>query len=204
MSEATPKYETREQWLNAFVDFARPHFDRVGYPLPDKVRVSIGFTSMGARSSRIGECWADESSADGHFEIFLKPVIETDARMADILTHELCHAAVGLDAGHGPQFKACATALGLKGKMTSTVASADWFMWALPILDVLGPMPYAKLEGKVNDAKPKQKTNLLKCECDTCGFVARVTAKWINKAEGGMACPDRNCHGSLIPELDAE
>lgn len=199
----TAKYEHREGWLNGFVEAARPEFARVGFPLPEKVRVSVGFTSTGSRSNRIGECWHDGASADGYFEIFLKPTIETDARMADILTHELCHAAAGLDAGHGAQFKKVATKLGLGGKMTSTVAQAEWYRWALPILLQLGPMPYGVLNGGNSTAKPKQKTNLLKCECDTCGFTARVTAKWISAAlenGGSMRCPDTTCEGSFNHE----
>lgn len=198
------QYETREAWLNAFIAYARPHFERVGAPLPERVRVSVGFTSHGSRSSRIGECWQNTASADGYFEIFLKPTIETDSRMADILTHELIHAAIGIDAGHGPLFKSVATALGLTGKMTATVASSDWYVWALPILDILGPMPYGVLQDGKSTAKPKQKTNLLKCECDKCGFVARVTAKWINNAMergGDMRCPDTSCDGTFVPEM---
>lgn len=195
------QYETREAWLNAFIAYARPEFERVGAPLPERVRVSVGFTSHGARSNRIGECWHNEASADGYFEIFLKPTIETDSRMADILTHELVHAAVGIEAQHGPKFKAVATALGLTGKMTATTASAAWYSWALPILDILGPMPYGALQDGKSTAKPKQKTNLLKCECDACGFTARVTAKWINRAmdnAGSMRCPDPSCGGTFV------
>lgn len=193
------QYETREAWLNAFVALARPQFDRVGAPLPDKVRVSVGFTSHGVRSNRIGECWHDAASADGHFEIFIKPTIETDARIADILTHELVHAAVGIDAGHGPAFKRVAEALGLRGKMTSTTASSEWYVWALPVLEIVGPMPYGALTDGKSTAKPKQSTNLLKCQCDACGFTARVTAKWINAAlaSGSMRCPDAGCDGTF-------
>lgn len=194
-----PKYETRENWLNAFVAATRPRFAEIGAPLPDKVRVSIGFTSTGARSKRIGECWHDAASADGHFEIFLKPTIETDARMADILTHELCHAAAGIDAGHGPQFKKVAVAMGLKGKMTSTIASSEWYAWALPVLKELGPMPYAVITDGQHTGKPKQKTNLLKVECPECGWLARVTAKHILPHDH-LDCPVPDCGGELSVE----
>lgn len=193
------QYETREAWLNAFVTLARPHFERVGAPLPEKVRVSVGFTSTGSRSNRIGECWHDAASADGYFEIFLKPTIETDARMADILTHELVHAAVGIDAGHGAQFKRVANALGLVGKMTSTTASSDWYSWALPVLNIIGPMPYGQLTDGKSTAKPKQKTNLLKVECVSCGWLARVTAKHIT-AHDHLNCPVPDCVGVLVTE----
>lgn len=192
-------YETREQWLNAFVSRAREQFTRIGAPLPDKIRVSVGFTSTGARSNRIGECWHDAASTDGHFEIFLKPTIETDARMADILTHELVHAAVGLEAGHGQAFKKVATDIGLKGRMTSTVASEAWYSWALPILTELGPMPYANITDGKHTGKPKQKTNLLKVSCPACGWLARVTAKHI-VPHVHLNCPVPDCVGILETE----
>lgn len=192
-------YQTREEWLNAFVAASRPHFDRIGKPLPERVRVSVGFTSHGARGNRIGECWHDEASEDGYFEIFLKPSIKGESRMADILTHELCHAAAGLDAGHGKGFKTVATRLGLGGKMTSTIATSEWYKWALPILSELGPMPYGVLDSDARStAKPKQSTNLLKVQCDCCGFTARVTAKWISGCT--MRCPDSDCDGNFEVE----
>lgn len=188
-------FDTREAWLNAFVEAARAQFETAGHPLPDKVRVSVGFTSSGKRSKVIGECWSDQASADGHFEIFIRPNQHSDARIADILTHELVHAAVGLKAGHGAAFKACATALGLEGKMTATTAGTEWYTWALPILDALGPMPYAALSEGASTAKPKQKTNLLKVECDCCGWLARVTRKHIEPHDV-LQCPT-GCGGVL-------
>lgn len=191
-----PLYSTREQWLNAFALKAKPYFAAAGAPLPDKVRIGVGFTSGGLRGRSIGECWSQEASDDGHFEIFLRPTTQSASRIADILTHELVHAAVGLKAKHGKQFKKVAEALGLTGKMTATVASAKWYEWALPILDALGPMPYAALAGGESSAKPKQKTNLLKVECDECGWLARVTLKHIEPHDT-LICPT-GCGGTLI------
>lgn len=192
-------YGTREQWLNAFMDSARAEFERVGYPLPEKVRVSVGFTSTGKRGTSIGECWSEAASEDGYFEIFIRPNATSDARIADILTHELVHAAVGLRAKHGSTFKACATALGLEGRMTATTAGEDWYKWALPILSSIGPMPYGQLNDGMSSAKPKQKTNLLKVECPDCGWLARVTRKHI-EPHSHLCCPVPSCSSSLIVE----
>lgn len=189
-------FHTREDWLNAFVERARPVFAAAGFPLPDKIRVAVGFTSTGKRGKVIGECWSDTCSQDGHFEIFLKPTTQTPSRLADITTHELCHAAVGIKAGHGPKFKACATAVGLEGKMTSTIAGVGWYEWALPVLEKLGPMPYAAMTLGESSAKPKQKTNLLKVECNECGWLARVTRRWI-EPYNELSCPDPLCTGTL-------
>lgn len=197
MTNTPHKFATREEWLNAAVTYARAEFGARGYDLPDRIRVSVGFTSGGARGASIGECWSDAASADGYFEIFLRPKMQTDARIFDVLTHELCHAAVGLAEGHGKAFKACATAMGLTGKMTSTTASEDWYRWALPVLTELGPMPYGVLNDGQSTAKPKQKTNLRKVECPACGWLARVTLKHVD-AHSHLNCPVPECVGVLV------
>lgn len=193
-------HPTREAWLNAFTTAARPHFDRVGFPLPAEVRCSIGFPSRGARSKVIGECWSNAVSADGHFEIFLRPSLQSDAsRIADVLTHELVHAAVGLEAKHGRLFAKCAKALGLEGKMTATVAGDAWREWAQPILEALGPMPGASLGDLAASSAPKkQTTRMLKLECPECSFSCRTTAKHI-EAHDELMCPT-GCGGVLLRE----
>lgn len=195
-------YATREEYLNAFIEKARPHFERVNAPLPSNVRVAVGFTSRGMKGTRIGECWSDDASADGHFEIFIKPTLTDTARICDVLTHELIHAAVGLDAGHNQHFKRVSVSLGLTGKATATVAGHDWYSWALPIISELGEMPYGALTGEHSTARKKQETALLKLECPVCGFLARSTKKWISR-HSHLNCPAPTCSGELIcEELD--
>lgn len=182
---------TREEWLQAAIAMARPHFINIGQPLPERIRVAVGFTSAGSRGKRIGECWSDTTSADGTFEIFIVPTIDDSAKVLEILTHELVHTAVGIDAGHGPEFKKAALAIGLKGKMTATVAGDGWFKWALPVLSELGPIPHARIEGGTHTGPKKQKTALLKASCtdDACGAVIRITRKWVDVAQGKLYCP---------------
>jgi hypothetical protein len=198
-------FETREEWLNAFIDAARPHFIGINAPLPLNVRVSVGFTSKGSKGRVIGECWTDDASGDGHFEIFLKPTLDNTARICDVLTHELVHTVAGIKAGHNAVFKRIATSIGLTGKMRETVAGEEWFRWALPIIDALGPMPYAALTPGVNSGRKKQKTALLKVECGECGFLARVTWKHIAPyADAGLTCPVPGCGGAFVCEIPDE
>lgn len=188
---------TREQWLNKFMNAARPQFKAAGAPLPKNVRVSIGFTSAGRRGKRIGECWSKAASADGNFEIFIVPGEHESSRIADILTHECVHAAVGLEAGHGPAFRKVATALGLEGKMTATVAGDGFHEWAKPILDKIGPIPHAQLNGggETSSGPRKQGTRMIKCECTDCGFTFRTAAKWLEGDE--LQCPSTMCGGEV-------
>lgn len=202
LADASAEHATREAWLHAFADAARPQFEAAGFPIPANIRISIGFPSAGAKGKAIGECWSAIASRDGHFEIFVRPTIETDSRIADVLTHELVHAAVGLEAKHGKTFKRCATALGLEGKMTATIAGDGWRAWAEPVLAKLGPMPGAPLTA-MTTGKKKQSTRLIKCQCDACGFTFRVTRQWIDRATDGVVetwtlrCPDRSCDGTV-------
>ena len=183
----TTKPKTREEWLTRFTEAARPYFKQHGHPLPKKVRCSVGFASKGARSSTIGECWYASASSDGINEIFIVPSLQDNAsRIADVLTHELCHAALPQGEGHGKRFKYLATALGLTGKMTATTAGPAWHAWADPILKELGKFPGAKLGGSLEGGKKKQTTRMIKLACDYCDWTCRTTASHIHDA---MRCP---------------
>ena len=192
----------RETWLAAFADAARGQFASAGAPLPDRIRMAVGFTSKGARGSRIGECWSDAVSADSTFEIFISPFESNSARVADILTHELVHAAVGLECGHKGAFGRVARALGLEGKLTSTKGGEAWREWALPIIGRLGEIPHAALVSGNSSARPKQTTRMIKLECADCGAVVRASRKVI-EAAGDLICISRDCGGAMM-EGDSE
>lgn len=183
----------REQWLQNVAEKMAPWFAELGHELP-KYRAAVGFTSKGMRSKRIGECWSGIASGDGTFEIFIVPTIDDPMRIADILAHELVHAAVGLEAKHGRKFGKVARAIGLEGKLTATVAGPLFLEKVKPILDAVGPLPHARLSDDPlsrSSAPKKQSTRMLKCECSECGYTARTTAKWLKEA-GAPICPRDN------------
>jgi hypothetical protein len=192
----TTKPKTREEWLQRFTELSRPYFKKAGHPLPKKVRCSIGFPSKGMRGKAIGECWSATASEDSCAEIFIRPNQQSNAsRIADILTHELCHAALPLGTGHGKEFKQLATGLGLTGKMTATTAGPAWHAWADPILKAIGPFPGKKLgEVELEGGKKKQTTRMLKLVCGECGWSCRTTATHINSE---LRCPCVDCDGDL-------
>ena len=183
----------REDWLSAVAQEMAPWFADLGCPLPP-VRMAIGFPSKGIKSKAIGECWTNECwtnecSGDGVFEIFITPRIAESERVADILAHELVHAAVGLDAKHGPEFKKVAVAIGLEGKMTATVAGETFKRAFAPILEKVGPIPHAGLTPSARSNAPKkQSTRMIKCECPDCGYVVRTSQKWLDDV-GAPICP---------------
>ncbi len=188
------KPKTREEWLMRFIEASRPHFKAAGTKLPKKVRCSVGFPSKGARSTTIGECWYASACGDGVSEIYIRPSLQDDgSRIADVVTHELCHAALPEGVGHGKPFKLLATSLGLTGKMTATTAGPGWHAWADPIVKELGKFPGAKLGGTLEGGKKKQTTRMLKLTCDGCGWACRTTASHIHDE---MGCP-LDCGGML-------
>jgi SprT-like family len=173
----------RQQWLEAAVEALRMRFADVGYRIPEKVRVAIGWPKRAATCGAVGECWAVEASSDQHAECFISPELTEGARILDVLAHELVHATVGSGVGHGRLFKRCALAIGLQGSMRSTTAGPEFVQWAAALMERIGPYP----AGFLTDT-PKQGTRLGKCECPRCGYLVRVTRKWLTLA-GPPICP---------------
>ena len=167
----------------AGVEALRVKFADAGYSVPKQIRVSIGWPKRAGSCGAIGECWSIDASSDKHAELFISPQLTEGVRILDVLAHELDHATVGTAAGHGKAFKQCALAVGLQGPMRSTTASPEFATWAKALFKRIGPYP----AGFLTDT-PKQGTRLLRCECETCGYLARVASKWLSEA-GPPICP---------------
>src|SRR5579862_3537206 len=121
------KYPTREQYLMVATELLRPVFKRAGQELP-AVRVSVGWPSshpLSATSRAVGECWDKSAATDKVAQIFISPYLGDAYDAVDTLAHELVHAVLGHEAGHGPVFKKLALAIGLKGKMTHADAGPE-------------------------------------------------------------------------------
>lgn len=191
---------TREQWLGGMVDALRPAFDGIGYPLPERIRVSCGWPSrsgLSSKSKRIGEAWSPKASADGTHETFLSPCLGTAEEVGHVLAHELVHHAVGVECGHRGAFRKCALAIGLQGKMTATTASRGLQERLNALASPLGPYPHATLSGS---SKPKQTTRMLKVTCSECGCVVRMAKKWLDDT-GAPTCA---CGGEMTTDSKGE
>jgi hypothetical protein len=194
-------HTTREAWLSAIADALQGVFADCGAQMPrDHIRVTCGFPSHAAtarKRRRIGECWSSVHSADGTFEIMVSPTLAEPERVAGVLAHELVHATVGVECGHKGPFRRLALAIGLEGKMTETSEGAAFKRMIAPILDSAGPYPHAALDV---DASPEksQSARLHKVECPECGYLCRVSRKWLDEI-GPPHCP---LHGAM-EEADA-
>ena len=178
----------REKWLIKAVQVLKKEiFEPKGYKVP-QVRVSVGFT--GARKSKaIGSCWNKEAAKDQVAQIFISPVIDQSFRVLDILAHELIHA-IYPKAGHRGSFRKAALDIGLTGKMTATVAGPELRECLNALIKTLGDYHHASLN--IDDFRKKQSTRLLKAECQSCGYIIRVTKKW---AEMGLPECMSSCGG---------
>lgn len=181
---------TREAWLVEGLKLLTPVFTENGFKVPTKVRVSCGFPSknaFGARRQRIGECWSDSASKGKIFEIFISPVLSDPAKVLDVLAHEMVHATVGIACGHKGAFKSTALAIGLQGKMTQATAGPELLKRIEKVSKELGAFPHDELSQMTNGQK-KEGCRQLKATCPGCGYVIRVTKKWIEQA-GLPTCP---------------
>jgi hypothetical protein len=187
------KIETREQWLQAAVEKMAVAFKVAGYTVPP-VQVSTGWPSRSALSKkrrRIGECWDASTAADKRAHIFISPILEIDDLTQGVLptlVHEVVHAVVGCKAKHGPFFRKCALAVGLKGKMTATEAGPELQESLKTLSASLGAYPHGVLKPGEGKTKKSDNCRMVKCECGTCGYTARTTRKWLDEV-GAPLCP---------------
>jgi hypothetical protein len=192
---ASNLYDSREAWLRAATDQLRSDFKADGYTVPSNIRFAIAFPSTGRKGNRVGECWASSMSADNHFEIIIRADQSEPVEVLGILVHELVHAVLPIDAGHGKLFREVALKIGLEGKMIHAMPGLQLRNRLTELADNLGPLPHArlKIERGPADRPKKQGTRMLKAECELCGYTVRIASKWV-KEVGPPACP---AHGAM-------
>lgn len=179
-----PTNTNREAWLNLMTDkYIRPMFKQHGYTIPANVRLSCSLSSSGIHTKKhqkrftLGECYSPTSSSDNTIEIMIVPTLADSARVLDVLVHELCHATVGNKEGHNRVFGACARAVGLEGKLTSTKAGEALLALINQWVEAEGDYPHATLSTRYT----KQTTRMHKCDCK-CGYTMRISSKWLKLA----------------------
>jgi hypothetical protein len=198
-------YPTREGWLQAAIGELRPDFEKLGTPLPPKIRSAIAFTSTGKRGQMQGECWHPVSSDDQHFEIFIRPDMADPIDVLGELTHQLIHAVLLPEAKHGKEFRKLAHRIGLEGQMRHTRPTPLFRERLQAIAKNLGTLPHAKLNfSHGSDVAKKQTTRHLIAECgkDRCGYRVQISAKWARAAL--PMCPMNSKHGLLVCDIPDE
>ena len=196
---------TRERWLRQAIETFRPRFVEIGFPLPERIRISVGFGSIGARQENavvLGVTYKSTCSADGVNEVFISPEDADTASMLATVLHELIHVALDNEDGHKGRFAEAATRLGFEGKMTETTASITLAADLISVAAELGEYPGAKLnlpsrvraeipvgpDGRpirIHSGAGPQTSRMIKVscqdgECEARGYTARVARKWLD------------------------
>ena len=208
-SSSKNTHDTRESWLRAATGELRPYFETQEYPIPHNIRFAIGFPSTGRRGKRVGECWHSSTSEDGNFEIFIRADIADPVEVLGVLTHELIHAVLPVDAGHGRIYREAALKLGLTGQMRHAMPGPLLRDRLITLSETLGPLPHARLniergrDNRIAADRPKiQRARLHKAECMAkgCRFIVRVAARPVREI-GPPHCP---LHGAMRVDLPAD
>lgn len=158
----------REAWLQAAAAFLFELMASQGLPRVE-VRVSCGWPvrgGMGRRRTVIGQCFAGQVCADGRPQIFISPRLADSVEVLGTLLHELIHAAVGCEHGHGAIFSQAARAVGLAGPPTATTVGDTLRPYLQAYLAQVGEYPHAAIQVKPPAQKPGSRLRLYQCGCD--------------------------------------
>ena len=129
--------------------------------------------------------------------IFIHPVLSDSTRVAGVVVHQLCHVALG-NRSHGPPFRRLATAMGLVGKMTETI-EGPLFLSIMPAtIDRIGPYPHPALRQLRRLDRKLAWTRLMRVHCAACGYLVRITQRWLMVSI--PICPNHDCpsHGDRM------
>jgi hypothetical protein len=197
--------ETAEEYLRIIVQegFA-PAFAEQGYRLPAKIDIDFGFTSHGSRKGPVGEYYEGAATTNGVPKMNIRCSTADIDRIFEAVGHQVLHAAVGAEHGHGKPFRDCALRMQYVGsKMKEAVPGPKLMERVHALAESLGPFPRGALKFETHDPagveKPpklsadspeRQENRHLKCECliNDCGYIARVSAKTLRE-KGPPICP---------------
>jgi hypothetical protein len=209
----------RERWLEQAIDtYWRAKFDEVGYPIPERFHVSVGFGYGAKRENAklLAQCWSRIQSKDSVNHIFISPEIDDTMEVLRALGHELIHAALdsdeGIMDGHTKRFAEIATRLAFNGPMTETPASIELQADLITVADALGEYPHGALMvdvpvrvpskdpaysggGRVHTGPPRQTNRHIKVTCGHCGYSVRASRTMLER--GLPRCPDGEM---MLPE----
>jgi hypothetical protein len=157
----------REWWLYHAAVFLTEMMEVWGVPC-GSVRVSCGWPSsrgMSSQQATIGQCFPPQMCADGVPQIFVSPRIADSIQVLGVLLHELIHAAVGCEFGHGKEFSQVARRLGLEGKPTATTVGPQLHLALQEFVNARGRYPHATIAATKKEKKGSR-LRLFECACD--------------------------------------
>jgi hypothetical protein len=157
----------REAWLSDAAVYLLTSMRNAGMKVV-QVRVSCGWPShggMGQGRHVIGQCFPPQLCADGIPQIFISPRIAESVQVLGVLLHELIHACVGNECGHGAGFSQPARKLGLVGPPTATTVGPRLQAMLDQYIAHVGAYPHAPIQ-VVHKPKKGSRLRLYECSCD--------------------------------------
>lgn len=178
-------FSTREEWLTACLDLIRAQVPAIGN---QRIRITCGFPSTFTRSGTLAECWPDNASKDGTWEVMISPTVALPVEVFVLVAAQALHTVPGGASRTSNSYRAACMDLGLApaDETWKHLHSTDdfWAIFANGLAD-LGPYPHAEVMAA---QKKTQTTRMLKLVCPLCGYTLRTSAKWI--ATGLPVCHD--------------
>lgn len=132
----------REQWLTHVAVLLRPWFSRHGFEIPLRVRLGVG--ALGPSTRTLGVCYPQVDRA-GFRHVTISPFIDDPLLVAAVLAHELIHAGLPPDEGHGPRFRAVARQVGFEGRLTEVQPGPALRAEIAAVIGRVGPYPHVAL-----------------------------------------------------------
>lgn len=186
---------SREQWLNECVSLL---LDEIFEPVTTiradlKIRVSVGYPAgVKSSSAHIAICHPSKDSHDGSNEIFITPAIDDSMIILANLCHEICHAILDCEGGHGAEFRELALSIGLIGPMTSTVAGDDLNKTLKSYVLMLGQIPHSALDHSQLKRDVNRNLKVWCVATKECGFKFNTSKTQIENCieeRGEIMCP---------------
>lgn len=209
MGKKLPVIQNREAWLNDIAAKLTPPIETAAKKvLGTKAKmppllISVGFPSSRGLSEKkrvLGECWGKVATKDGRCYILINPVLTDVMEIVGVVAHEQTHAIVGTEHGHKGPFVHVIREIGLTGKPTATTPGQGFIKLAEPLIQEIGyELPHTPLLPGFGKHKV-QSTRMLKASCLKCGYVARLSKKWILEA-GAPICPTHKTQMFVDPSL---
>lgn len=172
-----------KDWLEDALMEVKILFAEHGYDVPP-VKVTLGFTSKGLRSSTVGECWPRGASTSDINHIFISPANTSSEGIISTLIHECIHAIDNCEHGHGKEFKSIALKVGFKVPMRSTPASDELKQRIAGILGRIGVYGGSTI---IAAHQPRLQKPPARAKCPECGYTISMLKDFLNV--GPPMCP---------------
>lgn len=161
--------QNRETWLEEMTNkFVIPHFTECGFEYLEyssvPIKYSVSFIEgVRTKGKTIGAHYSHHFSKGGEQHILIHPSLESSIKVVGVLIHELIHAQLPTDAGHGKEFRNIAVKVGLCGKMTATEETDELKEKIASWVKKVGEYPHKSFD--VSKGRKKQTTRMIKAAC---------------------------------------